>query len=103
ARYDPAAQRALIEETGPPPTAYFNDVRVTGGWPNLPPNPPATPGRIFPVGAWPEVDAEVFCTAGPATHTCRLDLLADTALLPREAIEATLREVETLLVSEENT
>ncbi|MEU6786533.1 condensation domain-containing protein [Nonomuraea angiospora] len=103
ARYDPAAQRALIEETGPPPTAYFNDVRVAGGWPNLPQNPPATPGRIFPVGAWPEVDAEVFCTAGPATHTCRLDLLADTALLPREAIEATLREVEMLLVSEENT
>ncbi|MGP3963222.1 condensation domain-containing protein [Nonomuraea sp. 3N208] len=103
ARYDPAAQRALIEETGPPPTAYFNDVRVAGGWPNLPPDPPVSPGRTFPVGAWPEVDADVFLSVGPATHTCRLDLLADTALLPREAIEAMLREVETLLVSEENT
>ncbi|NUP78232.1 MAG: hypothetical protein HOV96_11875 [Nonomuraea sp.] len=103
ARYDPVAQRALIEETGPPPTAYFNDVRVAGGWPNLPPRPPAAPGRIFPAGAWPEVDAEVFFTVGPATHTCRLDLLADTALLPTEAIEAMLREIETLLVTEENT
>jgi len=101
ARYDPAAQRALIEETGAPPTAYFNDVRAAAGWPNLPRHP--APGRIFPVGAWPEVDAEVFCTVGPATHTCRLDLLADTALLPRESIEATLGEVETLLVAEEST
>src|SRR5690606_37704647 len=101
ARYDPAAQRALIEETGAPPTAYLNDVRAAAGWPNLPRHP--APGRIFPVGAWPEADAEVFCTVGPATHTCRLDLLADTAVMPSESIEATLGEVETLVGAKEST
>ena len=49
-----------------------------------------------------EVDADVFFTVGPATHTCRLDLLAATAHMPRTTIEATLREIETLLVNEEN-
>jgi len=100
ARYDPMAQRALIAGIGPPPTAYFNDVRAVAGWPNVPARP--TPGRVFAAGAWPEVDADVFFTVGPATHTCRLDLLADTAHMPRTTIEATLREIETLLVNEEN-
>ncbi len=99
ARYEPMAQQALIAELGPPPMAYFNDVRTTTGWPNTPQRP--GPTRVLDVGAWPEVDAEVFFTVGPATHTCRLDLLADTAHLPRATIEATLREIETLLVNEE--
>lgn len=101
AHYDPVAQRALLKEAGPAPAVYFNDVRTTAGWPNIPAGTPAEltgRTRLFSAGAWSEVDATIFLSTGPATHTCQLYLLADTAHLPRTAIEAILRGLEALLV-----
>ncbi|MFC4062859.1 condensation domain-containing protein [Planomonospora corallina] len=105
AHYEPYAMMALREEVGPADlSAYFNDVRTVPDWPNLPAqatlDPAALTGRTrtFFVGAWAEVDAKVFFATGPATHTCRLHLLTDTAYLPRATTYALLRGVETLLV-----
>ncbi|MBG0829767.1 hypothetical protein HS041_18545 [Planomonospora sp. ID67723] len=105
AHYEPYAMMALREEAGPVDlSAYFNDVRTVPAWPNLPAqatlDPAALTGRTktFFVGAWAEVDAKVFFATGPATHTCQLYLLTDTAYLPRSTAYALLRGVETLLV-----
>ncbi|MEU9836506.1 condensation domain-containing protein [Streptosporangium sp. NPDC048047] len=115
AHYDPFAMMALREEVGRERggtvdlSAYFNDARSVGHWPNLPRvEPPGDPAaiaaltgrtRTFPVGAWPEVDATVFFSTTPATHTCGLHLLVDTARLPRSTAHELLLGMETLLVS----
>ncbi|MEV0421375.1 condensation domain-containing protein [Streptosporangium canum] len=114
AHYDPFRMMALREEIGRERggpvdlSAYFNDSRAVGHWPNLP--RAAREGdaaalaaltertRTFFVGAWPEVDATVFFATGPATDTCRLHLLTDTARLPRSTAYTLLRGMETLLV-----
>ncbi|WP_449066438.1 condensation domain-containing protein [Planomonospora algeriensis] len=107
AHYDPAAMAALREEIGRARggavdlSAYFNDTRPTGDWPALPPGDPAELAgrtRTFPVGAWQMVDATAFFSAGPAAHTCRLDLLVDTARLSSATAYTLLHAVETLLV-----
>ncbi|GAA2667146.1 hypothetical protein GCM10010412_044500 [Nonomuraea recticatena] len=103
AHYDPAEQRALRDEPGRPDlSAYFNDVRSFPGWPNRPRGHPAEltgRTRTFHAGAWDEVDASFFLSTGPATDTCQLYLLTDTARLSRAAAEAMLRAIETLLVT----
>ncbi|MFI7044780.1 condensation domain-containing protein [Streptosporangium sandarakinum] len=115
AHYDPFAMMALREEIGRERggtvdlSAYFNDARFIGHWPNLPRvEPPGDPAaiaaltgrtRTFLVGAWHEVDATVFFSTTSATHTCGLHLLVDTARLPRSTAHALLLGMETLLVS----
>lgn len=102
AHYEPYAMMRLRDEVGPADlSAYFNDVRTVPTWPNRPRGEPAEltgRTRTFFVGAWSEVDAKVFFATGPATHTCQLFLLTDTAYLPRPTAYAMLRGVETLLV-----
>ncbi|WP_406313217.1 condensation domain-containing protein [Streptosporangium sp. NBC_01639] len=114
AHYDPVRMMALREEVGRARggpvdlSAYFNDARTIGHWPNLPRvDPPGDPAalaalaertRTFFVGAWSEVDATVFFATGPATNTCQLYLLTDTACLPRSTAYTLLRGVETLLL-----
>lgn len=102
AHYEPYAMMRLRDEAGPVDlSAYFNDVRTVPTWPNRPKGEPAELTgctRMFFVGAWSEVDAKVFFATGPATHTCLLYLLTDTAYLPRAIAYEMLRGVETLLV-----
>ena len=115
AQYDPFGMMALREEIGRERggavdlSAYFNDTRTIDHWPNLPRMEPADDPaviaalaertRTFFVGAWPKVDATAFFATGPATNTCQLYLMVDTACLPRSTAYALLRGVETLLVS----
>ncbi|MFC4901625.1 condensation domain-containing protein [Streptosporangium amethystogenes subsp. fukuiense] len=114
AHYDPYRMMALREEIGRERgapvdlSAYFNDTRTAAHWPNLPRVEPAgDPAavaaltertRFFLVGAWDAVDATVFFATGPATNTCQLYLLTDTACLPRSTAYALLGGVERLLV-----
>ncbi|SNT08689.1 Condensation domain-containing protein [Streptosporangium subroseum] len=114
AQYDPLGMMALREEVGRERggaidlSAYFNDTRTIGHWPDLPGVEPAgdpaaiaaltEQTRTFFVGAWPKVDATAFFATGPATNTCQLYLLTDTARLPRSTAYALLRGLETLLV-----
>ncbi|MFD1497493.1 hypothetical protein, partial [Streptosporangium lutulentum] len=114
AQYDPFRMMALREEAGLRRggaidlSAYFNDARTLGHWPDLPGVEPAgDPAaiaaltertRTFFVGAWPKVDATAFFATGPATNACLLYLLVDTARLSRSTAYTLLRGVETLLV-----
>ncbi|MGJ6964674.1 condensation domain-containing protein [Streptosporangium sp. G11] len=115
AHYDPYRMMALREEVGRERgrpvdlSAYFNDTRIVGHWPQLPAvEPPGDPAaiaalaertRTFHVGSWPEVDATALFATGTATNTCELHLMADTAYLPRPTAYALLRGLETLLVA----
>ncbi|GIH93332.1 condensation domain-containing protein [Planobispora siamensis] len=107
AHYDPPAMRALRAEVGRARggevdlSGYFNDTRAIGHWPNLPAGDLASLAgrtRTFFVGAWPMVEATAFFATGPATHTCQLYLLVDTAFLSRSTAYTLLRGMETLLV-----
>ncbi|GAA5051248.1 hypothetical protein HNP84_006496 [Thermocatellispora tengchongensis] len=107
AYYDPVAWDALRRRVGRERggaldiSAYFNDTRPTGDWPDLPeggPAVPAAPARTFVVGAWRRVDATVVFSTGPATHTGQFYLVTDTACVPRATAEAMLRGLETLLI-----
>ncbi|WP_162641427.1 condensation domain-containing protein [Streptosporangium sp. 'caverna'] len=116
AHYEPLGLMAMREEVGRRRggpidlSAYFNDTRGGGDWPDLPaleqPGDPAAiaalTGRttFAPAGSWDHVDATtVQFIIGPARETCELHLLADTAYLPRTTVHTLLRGMETLLVS----
>ncbi|WP_436762197.1 hypothetical protein, partial [Streptosporangium sp. V21-05] len=89
-------------------SAYFNDARSTGDWPDLPAvEPPGDPAAIAALtarttfslsGSWTRVDATAQFATGQARDACELHLLADTAYLPRSTVYALLRGMETLLV-----
>ncbi|GAA4203401.1 hypothetical protein GCM10022252_61020 [Streptosporangium oxazolinicum] len=115
ALYEPLRLMAMREELGRERggpidlSAYFNDTRGGGDWPDLPAvEPPGDPAAIAalterttfsPAGSWEHVDATtVQFITGQARHTCELHLLADTAYLPRTTVHALLRGMETLLV-----
>ncbi|WP_329430124.1 condensation domain-containing protein [Streptosporangium sp. NBC_01495] len=115
ALYEPLRLMAMREELGRERggpidlSAYFNDTRGGGDWPDLPAvEPPGDPAAIAalterttfsPAGSWEHVDATtVQFITGQARHTCELHLLADTAYLPRATVHALLRGMETLLV-----
>ncbi|WP_329430205.1 condensation domain-containing protein [Streptosporangium sp. NBC_01495] len=114
ALYEPFEMMALRAEIGRERgapidlSAYFNDARSTGDWPELPAvEPPGDPAAIAALterttfsltGSWTEVDATAQFATGQARHTCELHLLADTAYLPRATVHALLRGMETLLV-----
>ncbi|MFF3442735.1 condensation domain-containing protein [Streptosporangium sp. NPDC002721] len=115
ALYEPLRLMAMREELGRERggpidlSAYFNDTRGGGDWPDLPAvEPPGDPAAIAAltarttfsvVGSWEHVDATTaqFIT-GQARDACELHLLADTAYLPRTTVYALLRGMETLLV-----
>ncbi|WP_436763646.1 hypothetical protein, partial [Streptosporangium sp. V21-05] len=115
ALYEPLRLMAMREELGRERggpidlSAYFNDTRGGGDWPDLPAvEPPGDPAAIAAltarttfsvVGSWEHVDATTaqFIT-GQARDACELHLLADTAYLPRSTVYALLRGMETLLV-----
>ncbi|MGJ6970133.1 condensation domain-containing protein, partial [Streptosporangium sp. G11] len=115
ALYEPLRLMAMREELGRERggpidlSAYFNDTRGGGDWPELPAvEPPGDPAVIAalterttfsPAGSWEHVDATtVQFIVGQARHACELHLLADTAYLPRTTVHALLRGMETLLV-----
>ncbi|MDP9842712.1 condensation domain-containing protein [Streptosporangium lutulentum] len=114
AHYEPLGLMAMREELGRERggpidlSAYFNDTRSGGEWPELPTVEPsgdpaaiaALTGRttFAPAGSWDHVDATAQFVTGQARHTCELHLLADTAYLPRPTVHTLLRGMETLLV-----
>lgn len=97
--YDPAAVRALRAEAGVDLSAYFNDIRAAGDWPQLPTDP--TPTRTFTVGSYAKVDATAFFATGAAPDTGQLYLLVDTARLSRDTAVDLLRGVAETLVKED--
>ncbi|MEU4540149.1 condensation domain-containing protein [Streptosporangium sp. NPDC023825] len=115
ALYEPLRLMAMREELGRERggpvdlSAYFNDTRGGGDWPDLPAvEPPGDPAAIAALtarttfaqaGSWEHVDATtVQFITGQARDACELHLLADTAYLPRATVHALLRGMETLLV-----
>ncbi|WP_440087013.1 condensation domain-containing protein [Streptosporangium sp. LJ11] len=115
ALYEPLRLMAMREDLGRERggpidlSAYFNDTRGGGDWPDLPAvEPPGDPAAIAaltarttfsPAGSWEHVDATtVQFITGQARDACELHLLADTAYLPRTTVYALLRGMETLLV-----
>ncbi|MFB9678913.1 condensation domain-containing protein [Streptosporangium vulgare] len=115
ALYEPLRLMAMREELGRERggpidlSAYFNDTRGGGDWPDLPVVEPAgdpaaiaglTARTTFSVvGSWEHVDATTAqFIIGQARDACELHLLADTAYLPRPTVYALLRGMETLLV-----
>jgi hypothetical protein len=87
-------------------TSYFNDIRVTDGWPSLPPMPAtAAEARalteetsVYLVGTWDKQDSTLFASTPSAPDLARYYLLADTALVPRPAIESCLRNIESIVL-----
>lgn len=86
-------------------SAYFNDIRPSGNWPELPATSSVSEIEVLTkkttttfVGAWPSVDAKAFFATGVAPDTGQLYLTADTAYLPRQVGYDLLLAVERLLV-----
>ncbi|WP_329325147.1 condensation domain-containing protein [[Kitasatospora] papulosa] len=114
--YDPIALDRLLESVAmrrgamPDLACFFNDARMHDGWEQLNiqhakafQSPAglaelAAASEIEFVGAWPRQDAKYFVHSAPSADSLLLNLMADTRLLSRSAMERQLLAMERLLV-----
>ncbi|MFF9351864.1 condensation domain-containing protein [Streptomyces sp. NPDC014734] len=117
AHYDPLAVDEVLEHARERNGGvlqlgnFFNDKRMKDRWPELPAvgttpqdlAPLTGRTRIFHVGSWERQDAAFFLHTGYAPDTALIHLMADTELIPRDAIARLLRSYEALLVGSAET
>ena len=113
-QYDPDAVARVLEEERARGGGelnlgcFFNDMRIGRSWGAGPDAPgDASPDAVRALrsrstlsvtGTWDRQDATYFVSVGDWGGTCGLQLMADTALVPRERIDALLREMEEVVV-----